>query len=418
MAIFKKKFNLLDHYAFPGFRPVQHILGVFGDPLARVITYVRTRKKPVCSKCGALQNGWYDRTVRRVRDLPCADTRIYLELEIRRVDCKKCGTLGVEHLDFIATNPHYTKRFALLVGKRCNSETIKDVANDLHLDWHAVKDMDMQYMRAQIALAGMPQPKWVGLDEISVKKKPKLIYRIVASDLGRRRAIWFGGQDRTRESMAEFYDWLGSKKSARIELIVMDMWEPFYTVAKKKAAQAGILFDKFHIVSHLQDALNTVRISEYKRLTGTGRKFIKGQKYTLLSNRENLTMGGKRSLKTLLDANKRINIAYVLKESFDQLWSYKTPAGARRFFEHWRARLKWQRLKPYESFARLVDKHWDGIVTYCKLDSRIPLGFVEGFNNKIRTIQRRAYGIKDEQYLRLKILSCMLPLLKTVKFNT
>ncbi len=418
MGIFKKKFNLLDHYVFPGFRPAQQILGVFGDPLARVITYARTHKKSVCSKCGALQNGWYDRTIRRVRDLPCADTRIYLELEIRRVDCKKCGTLGGERLNFLADNPHYTKRFAMLVGKRCNSETISDVANDLHLDWHAVKDMDKQYMRGQIELAGMPGPKWVGLDEISIKKKPKLVYRIVATDLGRRRAIWFGGHDRSMESMVEFYDWLGCKKSARIELMVMDMWEPFHTVAKEKAPRAGILFDKFHIVTHLQDALNTVRISEYKRLAGDGRKFIKGQKYTLLSNRENLSTSGKRSLKMLLDANKRLNIAYVLKESFDQLWSYKTPAGARKFFEHWRARLKWQRLKPYESFARLVDKHWDGIVTYCNLDGRIPLGFVEGFNNKIRTIQRRAYGIKDEEYLRLKILSCMLPLLKTVKLNT
>jgi hypothetical protein len=84
---------------------------------------------------------------------------------------------------------------------------------------------------------------------------------------------------------------------------------------------------------------------------------------------------------------------------------------ARRFFENWRASLKWQRLKPYEKFAGMIDRHWDGIAAYCRPENKVPLGFVEGLNNKIRVIQRRAYGLRDEEYLRLKILTCMLPAL-------
>jgi transposase len=314
-----------------------------------------------------------------------------------------------ERLAFLADNPFYTKRFAHYVGRRCRSSSIKDIAQELNLDWDTVKALEKQYMAAQLAKAGTPAPKAVGIDEISIRKGHT--YRIVVSDLIRRRPIWFGGTDRSEASMGAFYDWLGEKKSRGIRLAVMDMWKPFRTATNARAPQAVILFDKFHIMRHLGEALDRVRKSEYARLTGSDRRFIKGQKYTLLSNRENLTLEGKKSLRLLLSANKRLNTAYLLKESFGQLWSYQSEAWARRFFENWRASLKWQRLAPYEKFAEMIDRHWDGIAAYCKPENKVSLGFVEGLNNKIRVIQRRAYGLRDEEYLRLKILTCMLPVL-------
>ena len=211
--------------------------------------------------------------------------------------------------------------------------------------------------------------------------------------------------------MALFYDWLGQKKAGGIRLAVMDMWRPFYSVTTVRAPQAAILYDKFHIMRHLGDALDEVRKSEYRRLSGRDRSYIKGQKYTLLSHRENLTLQGRQALKKVLTANKRLNTAYLLKESFGQLWDYEREGWARRFFDNWKASLKWQRLKPYEDFADMIERHWDGIAAYCKPENKVSLGFVEGFNNKIRVIQRRAYGLRDEEYLRLKILTSMLPLL-------
>jgi transposase len=314
-----------------------------------------------------------------------------------------------ERLEFLSDNPFYTKRFAYYVGRRCRNETIKDIARELHLDWDSVKTLDMQYMRAQLARAGVPGPKAIGIDEISIRKGHT--YRIVVSDLIRRRPIWFGGVNRSEASMQTFYDWLGPRKSAGIRLAVMDMWKPFRKATNARAPQAAILFDKFHIMRHLGDALDQVRKSEYARLAGSERRYIKGQKYTLLSHRENLDLDGRRALKTLLAANKRLNTAYLLKESFGQLWSYEREGWARRFFENWRNSLKWQRLKPYEKFAEMIDRHWDGIAAYCKPENKVSLGFVEGLNNKIRVIQRRAYGLRDEEYLRLKILTCMLPIL-------
>jgi len=307
----------------------------------------------------------------------------------------------------LADSPFYTKRFSFFVGRRCRTATISDVARELHLDWRTVKELDKQYMREQLRRIGTPGPKAVGIDEISIRKGHT--YRIVVSDLIRRRPIWFGGEDRSEASMAQFYDWLGDKKARGIGLAVMDMWKPFRNATLARAPQAAILFDKFHIIRHLGEALDKVRKSEYARLSGKDRRYIKGQKYTLLSHRENLTLEGRQSLKTLLAANKRLHTAYLLKESFGQLWDYEREGWARRFFENWRASLKWQRLEPYEKFAQMIDRHWDGIAAYCKPENKVSLGFVEGLNNKIRVIQRRAYGLRDQEYLRLKILTCMLP---------
>ena len=342
-----------------------------------------------------------------MRDLPCGGLRIFVELELRRVACRSCGAVKRERLDFLADNSRYSKRFAFYVGRRCRSAAINDIAEELHLEWHTVKELEKQYMREQLRRAGTPGPKVIGIDEVSIRKGHT--YRIVVSDLIRRRPIWFGGADRSEASMDEFFTGLGAKKTAGIRLAVMDMWKPFRTSTTTHAPQASTLFDKFHVLRHLGDALDTVRKSEYARLAGKDRRFIKGQKYTLLAHRENLTLEGKQSLKLLLTANKRLNTAYLLKESFGKLWSYRREAWARRFFENWRASLKWQRLKPFERFAAMIERHWEGIAAYCQPENKVALGFVEGLNNKIRVIQRRAYGLRDEEYLQLKILTTMLP---------
>ena len=348
--------------------------------------------------------------MRRVRDLPCGDLRIQLEFELRRVDCRQCGGVKQERLDWLAANPHYTKRFALYVGKQCRSTAIKEVADDLRLDWHAVKEMDKLYMREQLAVAGPVIPEVIGIDEISVRKGH--VYRIIVSDLERKQPIWFGGVDRSEESMAMFYDFLGTAQTERIRLAVMDMWKPFRNATETYAPTAAILYDKFHVLRHLNNAMDQVRKAEYKRLTNRpDRAYIKGQKYVLLSHRENLSPEKRRRLQTLLAANKRLNTAYVLKEQFGQLWEYRRESWARKFFDQWRAALRWQRLQPFEKFAALIERHWDGITAYCRPENKVALGFVEGLNNKIRVIQRRCYGLRDEDYLHLKILTCTLPAL-------
>ena len=171
---------------------------------------------------------------------------------------------------------------------------------------------------------------------------------------------------------------MGAERCATIKLAVMDMWKPFRNVTQRNAPQARIVYDKFHILGHLADAMDAVRRIEYKRVNDKERTYIKGQRYTLLSNRANLDLDGRRALRLLLKANKRLNKAYLLKESFGQMWNYNSPVWCRKFFDNWQAQLRWSRLEPFKKFAAMVERHWDGIVSYCHPDNKVSLGFMEG----------------------------------------
>lgn len=315
--------------------------------------------------------------------------------------------MRVEKLDWLAKNPRYTQRMADHVGKLCREMTNKTVGDLLHLHEHTVKDLDKLYMQGLLTKTPNPAPRIIGIDELSIRKGHT--YRIVVSDVERGRPIWVGGEGRKESDMDKFFAELGLKKAKRIRLAVMDMWVAFQNSTNKHAPNADIIFDKFHILRHLSEAMDQVRREEYRRVSGKERSFIKGQRYTLLAHQQNLSLEGRQSLKKLLSVNKRIQVAYLLKEEFYQLWDYKSEAWAKKFFSHWKQQLKWQRLKPFEKFAGMIEKHWAGIVSYCHADNKVKLGFVEGVNNKIRVIQRKAYGYRDEEYLKLKILTAFLP---------
>jgi len=188
-----------------------------------------------------------------------------------------------------------------------------------------------------------------------------------------------------------------------------DLGQPFRNATAAHAPQAALRFDQFPLLRPLGEARAQGSQSAYARLSGRQRRFSKGQKYPRLSNRENLTREGRQAVKTLRAANTRLTIASLLKASCGQLGGYEREGWARRFFEHWRAALQWQRRAPDEQFAAMIARHWDGSAAYGKPENKVSRGFVEGFNHKIRVIQRRADGRRDEEYLRLTILTCMLP---------
>ena len=252
-----KRRTLSDLYRFPGCRPKKAVKGIFGDPRARVIKL--ERRKKICGVCGTSHRSFYDRKTRLVRDLSCSDARIYLELDLRRVQCRRCGKVKQEKLPFLADSPFYTKRFVFYIGKRCESSTIKDIAKEFYLDWRAVKEFEKQYMREKLRRAGRPNPKVIGIDEISIRRRHN--YRIVVSYLEKERPIWFGGEDRSEENMNLFYDEIGPVKSGRIRLALMDMGKTFEKSIRQKAPQVAILYDKFHVIRHWGEALDTVRKS-------------------------------------------------------------------------------------------------------------------------------------------------------------
>lgn len=220
------------------------------------------------------------------------------------------------------------------------------------------------YMAEQLRRHPMPATSTIGVDKIAIRKGYD--YRVVVSDLESQRPIWFGGTGRKQEDLAQLFAAYGRRRCAGIRVAVMDMWRPFRQATHAHAPQAEIVFDKFHILRHLNDALNEVRRSEYARVQGKQRRFIKGNHFTLLAHRENL----------------------------------------------------WQGLKRFEKFADMIERHWDGIFSYCKPQNKVSLVYAEGLNNTIRVIQRTAYGFRDEQYLAMKIITQFLPELPKNAKNT
>ena len=243
----------------------------------------------MCGGRGKVHFRFYDRKTNSARDLTSGDRRVLLEYELRRVDCGACG-VKQERLELLATNTKFNKRLALSIGALCRAMPINDVAKRMNLDWHTVKQIEKDYMRQQLARAGCPSPSVIGADEIAINKRNT--YRIVVSDLEKRQAIWFGGEGRCESDMDKFYAFVGPENREKIRLAVMDMGKPFRNSAQSHAPQAAILFDKFHILRDLGEALDKVRKAECAHVTGPERKFIKGQKYVLLAHKENLTGEG------------------------------------------------------------------------------------------------------------------------------
>src|SRR5581483_9360447 len=214
-------------------------------------------KTAVCSGCGMRHRTFYDRTTRRVRDTDAAGWRLYLAFEQRRVACARCQGGKVERLDWLVQNPRYTHRFAQQVGTLCRDLSNKAVAQLLPLHEHTGKDLDTQYMRAWLAKTPQPAPQVIGVDELSIKKGHT--YRLVVSDLERGRPIWVGGTGRTEADLDRFFLDLGPTKTARIRLAVMDIWKAFRNSVHTHAPQDQMLFDKFHVLRHLADAMDQVR---------------------------------------------------------------------------------------------------------------------------------------------------------------
>lgn len=362
----------------------------------------------MCSTCGTASSSFYDRKTHRVRDVDSGGTRLFLEFEYRRLLCRSCQAVKQETLAWLASSGRFTQRFERFIGRQCRALTVKEVAEMHRLDWDQVRRMDVAYMKD---LWEKHQPskrlRAIGVDEVSIRKGHN--YAIVVADLDQERPIWMSEVlGRSEEDMDRFFQAMGPDRCRRIRLAVMDMWKAFRNSLQRHAPQAEVVFDKFHVLNHLSEALDLVRRQEYRRVSEKDRRFIKGQRYTLLSHKANLDLEGRRALALLLKANSRLSKAYLLKESFGQLWDYYNPTWARKFFENWKAQLRWSRLAPYQKFADMVERHWDGIISYCRPDHKVSLGFMEGLNNKIRVIQRRAYGIRDMEYLRLKVITSFI----------
>jgi transposase len=357
----------------------------------------RGHQKLVCSGCGRELERAHDTNEREVRDLPCMEFRTTVLVEVYRVCCPDCG-IKVEKVPQLPTKAPFSKRFEDAVGQACESAAARQVALRFGLAASTVRAIDLRYLERWAASRRKPVLAQMGVDEIHLGKKQKFI--TVVSNLDSAEPVWFG-RERKKETLDGFFlGELNARQRMRITAACVDMWEPYRLSIEQWAPNCRIVYDKFHVLQHANQAIDEVRRAEFFRKGGAMRGLVKGKRWLLLSRWMNLSSIKRQELTQLFAMNRKIFKAYLLKESLERLWTYRYEGAMVNYLHRWIDQLRWQRLTPFQKLAEMLVSHLDGILNYCR--TKVPLGVVEAINGNIKSLLRRGRGYKNLRYLLLK----------------
>ena len=354
----------------------------------------RGNRKLECSGCGRKFSGAYDCRERAVHDLPWSEFKTSVHIEVYRVKCPDCGV----RVPLLPSKAPFSKRFEDAVGQACESAAARQVARRFGLTETTVRAIDLRYLERWAATRRELALRQMGVDEIYRGKSDKFL--TVVSNLETGEPLWFG-QERKKETLDEFFrTQLRSGQRRRIEAACVDMWEPFRLSMEEWVPACRIVYDKFHIIQHANDAVDEVRRAEFFRKGRKMRDLIKGKKWLLLSRWKNLAPRQRGVLNRLFQINRRVFKAYMLKESLERLWDYRYEGAMTNYLQKWMDQLRWQRLPAFQKLAEMLLKHLDGILNYCR--TKVPFGVVEAINSNIRMLINRGRGYKNMRYLLLK----------------
>ena len=382
---------------WPGYQVYRHEINEKAKTLTLWVRRKRGNRKVECSGCGRKFSEVYDAGERAVRDLPWSGFQATVWVEVLRVKCPDCGVKRERILQLPSKAP-YSKRFEDAVGLACESASARRVARQFGLAESTVRAIDLRYLERWAASRRQPALRHIGVDEIHLGKKQKFV--TVTSNLETSEPLWLG-PERKKETLDEFFrTQLSARQRRNVTAACVDMWEPFRLSLEQWLPNCKIIYDKFHIMQHANDAVDEVRRAEFFRKSLKLRGLIKGKRWLLLSRWVNLDTTKRCMLNELFAMNRRVMKAYLMKESLDRLWSYYYEAGMLRYLQNWIDQLRWQRLKPFEKLARMLLDHVDGILNYCR--TKVRMGVVEAVNGNIKSLLRRGRGYKNLRYLLLK----------------
>jgi len=349
-----------------------------------------------CSGCGIGARAIHSVRERRVRDLPWGTWNVWLVVEVHRVFCRRCGVC-TERIDFLEGKHPYTRRFSEAVARDCEDAAVRRVAVKWGLSAQTVRRIDKRALEAWSRGRKRRPLRQMGVDEIFWGKGKCLT---VVSDLEAGEPIW-AGRERKRETLDRFFvEYLPVRRRKCVRAVCVDMWEPFLQSLREHLPKAAIVFDKFHVMKHVNAAVDETRRQEFFRQRGPLRAVMRGKRWLLLTRWHNLTRAKKSQLQEALSMNRRLFKAYYLKEEIERLWTYTYEGAALRFFIDWLLSLRWQRLPAFKKLARTLYDHLEGILAYCK--HKVPFGVVEAINGNLRALIRRGRGYQDHEYLILK----------------
>jgi len=320
----------------------------------------------------------------------------------------------VEKIEQLPSKAPFSKRFEEIVGQACESAAASQVARRFQLPETTVRAIDMRYLERWERRRRRPALRQMGVDEIYRGKNDKFL--TVVSNLETGEPLWFG-KERKKETLDDFFrSQLVSRQRKRIEAACVDMWEPFRLSLEEWVPKCRIVYDKFHIIQHANDAVDEVRRAEFFRKGRKMRDLIKGKKWLLLSRWKNLAPRQRGVLNRLFEMNRRVFKAYMLKESLERLWDYRYEGAMLKYLRQWMDQLRWQRLPAFQKLASTLLKHLDGILNYCK--TKVRFGVVEAINGNIRMLINRGRGYQNLRYLLLKAKRMAVTNTEYVVFQT
>jgi transposase len=362
---------------------------------------------PRCGCCGRPVRRTKGRTrLRRWRDLKIRHLPLVIAYQPRRVVCPDCG-VRVEQVPWADRWSRVTRSLSRAVAVLARKTDLSTVAEQYEINWKTVASIIHRVVAWGLAKRRKRRLRILGIDEVSRKKGHR--YLTLVYDLERGELVWVG-KDRTKDTLRRFFDELGKRGSSHLEAVCMDMWAPYRDVVEERAGQATICFDRFHVVRHLNAAVDEVRRSLVRKLSGPARFLIKGTRFVLLKNPWNLTPKQKQSLGALVRGNSPLSRAYYLKEDFQRFWDYLYEGWAEKHLRKWLWWASHSRLEPFREFARMIREHLDGILAWTRL--RMSNGALEGMNNKVKLVSHRSYGFRnDDRYIEAIYHNCgALPL--------
>lgn len=355
------------------------------------------RYTPECSHCGSKTKEIHSKTCRRIRDLSMSDKKVWLETRYRKVYCPNCGIVRVEKQDYAEPYSRITKRLEEYIFALCKRLTVKEVSEHIGLDWKTVKEIDKRYLEKEYPETDYSDLRILAVDEICLRKGHRYITVIINYETG--RLIWMG-KGRSTASLYKFFRKMPAKIRNQIEAVATDMWHPYMKAFRDWCPNVKIVLDCFHIIKTFNTALNEIRKSEYKKAENDGRHWIKGSRYILLKNYDNLREKEKKRLSKILDVNNMLFIAYVLKEHLKQIFKLRDREQARRELTEWCA-MAFETKDPHlRKIGISFEHHEEYILNHCEYP--IHTSKLEGINNKLKVIKRKAYGYRDMKYFELK----------------
>ena len=354
---------------------------------------------PVCRSRKVIMRGT---TRRRFRSIPIGFKNVFFDLDVQRVGCLRCGTIRQVSLGFADPRFSYTRAFERYALELSKHMTIRDVAGHLSVSWDVIKEIQKRDLMKRFSRPCLKDLRRIAIDEISIRKGHR--YLTVVLDMTKGTIVYVGG-GKGADALDSFWKKVKRAK-AKIEAVAMDMSPAYISAVSTHLQKATIVFDHFHVIKLFNDKLSGLRRDLYREAKDLlQKKVLKGTRWLLLKNPENLSSskGERARLNDALQLNQPLSCAYYLKEDLRQVWFQPTKEKARLVFVDWIKRAETSGIKMLKKFAKSLAAFQSGILSY--YDYRISSAPLEGTNNKIKTMKRMAYGFRDIEFFKLKIMA-------------